>query len=39
MADAPQKLSAFMKIEVLPLIDLRYRTISDRTPEAWVVHR
>ena len=31
MADAPQKLSAFMTIEVLPLIDLRYRTISDRT--------
>ena len=30
MADAPQKLSAFMKTEVLPLIDLRYRTISDR---------
>lgn len=31
MADAPQKLSAFMRTEVLPLIDLRYRTISDRT--------
>jgi enterochelin esterase-like enzyme len=31
MADAPQKLSAFMTVEVLPLIDLRYRTISDRT--------
>jgi enterochelin esterase-like enzyme len=31
MADAPQKLSAFMTIEVLPLIDLRYRTINDRT--------
>jgi enterochelin esterase-like enzyme len=31
MADAPQKLSAFMTTEVLPLIDLRYRTISDRT--------
>jgi len=31
IADAPQKLSAFMTIEVLPLIDLRYRTISDRT--------
>jgi enterochelin esterase-like enzyme len=31
MADAPQKLSAFMTTEVLPLIDVRYRTISDRT--------
>jgi predicted alpha/beta superfamily hydrolase len=31
MADAPQKLSAFMTTEVLPLIDGRYRTISDRT--------
>jgi enterochelin esterase-like enzyme len=31
MADAPKKLSAFMTIEVLPLIDSRYRTISDRT--------
>jgi enterochelin esterase-like enzyme len=31
MADAPQKLSAFMTTEVLPLIDRRYRTISDRT--------
>jgi enterochelin esterase-like enzyme len=31
MADAPQKLSAFMTTEVLPLIDQRYRTISDRT--------
>jgi enterochelin esterase-like enzyme len=31
MADAPQKLSAFMTTEVLPLIDLRYRTINDRT--------
>ena len=30
MADAPQKLSAFMMTEVLPLIDGRYRTISDR---------
>lgn len=30
MADAPQKLSAFMTTEVLPLIDGRYRTISDR---------
>ena len=31
MADAPQKLSAFMTREVLPLIDARYRTIADRT--------
>jgi enterochelin esterase-like enzyme len=31
MPDAPQKLSAFMTTEVLPLIDVRYRTISDRT--------
>ncbi len=31
MADAPQKLSAFMTREVLPLIDGRYRTIADRT--------
>jgi len=31
MADAPQKLSAFMTTEVLPLIDMRYRTINDRT--------
>jgi enterochelin esterase-like enzyme len=31
MANAPRKLSAFMTTEVLPLIDLRYRTISDRT--------
>jgi pullulanase len=31
MADAPQKLSAFMTTEVLPLIDGRYRTIRDRT--------
>ena len=30
MADAPQKLSAFIMTEVLPLIDGRYRTISDR---------
>jgi enterochelin esterase-like enzyme len=30
VADAPQKLSAFMLREVLPLIDGRYRTISDR---------
>jgi enterochelin esterase-like enzyme len=31
MADAPQKLSAFITREVLPLIDGRYRTIADRT--------
>jgi len=31
MVDAPQKLSAFMTRELLPLIDGRYRTISDRT--------
>ena len=31
MADAPQKLSAFMNSEVVSLIDQRYRTISDRT--------
>ena len=31
MADAPQKLSAFMTREVLPLIDGRYKTIADRT--------
>ena len=31
MADAPQKLAAFMTTEVLPLIDGRYRTLSDRT--------
>lgn len=31
MADAAQKLSAFMTTEVLPLIDGRYRTIRDRT--------
>jgi enterochelin esterase-like enzyme len=30
IADAPQKLSAFMTTEVLPLIDGRYRTIGDR---------
>ena len=30
-ADAPQKLSAFMTREVLPLIDGRFRTIADRT--------
>jgi enterochelin esterase-like enzyme len=30
VADAPQKLSAFMTTEVLPLIDGRYRTIGDR---------
>ncbi len=30
VSDAPQKLSAFMTTEVLPLIDGRYRTISDR---------
>jgi enterochelin esterase-like enzyme len=30
VADAPQKLSAFMTTEVLPLIDGRYRTIRDR---------
>jgi pullulanase len=29
--DAPQKLSAFMTGEVLPLIDGRYRTIANRT--------
>ena len=31
MPDAPQKLSAFMTREALPLIDGRYRTIADRT--------
>ncbi|AXC15469.1 putative alpha-dextrin endo-1, 6-alpha-glucosidase [Acidisarcina polymorpha] len=31
MADAPQKLSAFMNAEVVSLIDRRFRTISDRT--------
>jgi enterochelin esterase-like enzyme len=31
MADAPQKLSAFMTGEVLPLIDGRYKTIANRT--------
>jgi enterochelin esterase-like enzyme len=30
VADAPQKLSAFMLTEVLPLIDGHYRTIRDR---------
>jgi enterochelin esterase-like enzyme len=30
VSNAPQKLSAFMTTEVLPLIDGRYRTISDR---------
>ena len=30
VVDAPQKLSAFMTTEVLPLIDGHYRTISDR---------
>jgi enterochelin esterase-like enzyme len=30
VANAPQKLSAFMTTEVLPLIDGRYRTIDDR---------
>jgi enterochelin esterase-like enzyme len=30
IANAPQKLSAFMMTEVLPLIDGRYRTVSDR---------
>jgi enterochelin esterase-like enzyme len=30
IADAPQKLSAFMLTEVLPMIDGRYRTIADR---------
>jgi enterochelin esterase-like enzyme len=30
VADAPQKLAAFMMTEVLPLIDRHYRTISDR---------
>ena len=29
-AGAPQKLSAFMTTEVLPLIDGRYRTVTDR---------
>ena len=31
MSDAPQKLSAFVTREVLPLVDGRYRTIADRT--------
>ena len=31
MLDAPQKLSAFMTREALPLIDGRYRTIADRS--------
>ncbi len=31
MVDAPQKLSAFMAREALPLIDGRYRTIANRT--------
>ncbi len=31
MADAPQKLSAFMNSEVVSLVDRRFRTISDRT--------
>ena len=31
MADAPQKLSAFINSEVVSLIDRRFRTISDRT--------
>jgi enterochelin esterase-like enzyme len=30
VANAPQKLSAFMTTEILPLIDGRYRTIGDR---------
>jgi enterochelin esterase-like enzyme len=30
VADAPEKLSAFMTTEVLPLIDGRYRTLGDR---------
>ena len=30
VANAPQKQSAFMMTEVLPLIDGRYRTIGDR---------
>ena len=30
MADAPQKLSAFMNSEVISLVDRRFRTISDR---------
>jgi enterochelin esterase-like enzyme len=30
VANARQKLSAFMTAEVLPLIDGRYRTIGDR---------
>jgi enterochelin esterase-like enzyme len=31
MADAAQKLSAFMTREVLPLIEGRYKTMADRT--------
>ena len=31
MSDAPQRLSAFMERDVLPLIDGRYRTIANRT--------
>ena len=31
MSDSPQKLSAFMVREALPLVDGRYRTITDRT--------
>ncbi len=31
VANAPQKLSAFMATEVLPLIDTHYRTMTDRT--------
>jgi enterochelin esterase-like enzyme len=31
MADDPQKLSAFMTREVLPLIEGRYKTMADRT--------
>ena len=31
MADAPQKLSAFMNAEVVSLIDRNFRTISDRS--------
>ena len=30
-ANAPQKLSAFMRDEILPLIDGRYRTVRDRS--------
>jgi enterochelin esterase-like enzyme len=34
MADAPQKLSAFMNAEVVPLIDRRFeRSVTDLTEE------